>query len=243
MRWRAAPRMVVRANGGATPDTRSRRPTRHLQNAPRSVRHPLSRLSIASLAPASSSIPVSRPAEIDELHGQGSTRPPADFRPRPRRSPLSRRIDRAQEARLEDSKIGTTLRGIGPAYADKALRHGLRIGDLLDQRRRGSAAFQQLVDRQEPATGSALRRSRRLMPMRSPTTYRTRPNDSARMFAKPNRSSTTRLSQVTAGPGRVRPGRDARYRLRHLSIRDLVLAIRGRRLPGRRNRTDLQWSA
>lgn len=40
--------------------------------------------------------------------------------------------DALAEARLGDAKIGTTLKGIGPAYADKARRVGLRAGDLLD---------------------------------------------------------------------------------------------------------------
>lgn len=34
-----------------------------------------------------------------------------------------------------DDKIGTTLKGIGPAYADKARRVGLRAGDVLDPAR------------------------------------------------------------------------------------------------------------
>ena len=42
-------------------------------------------------------------------------------------------LDRAQEARLGDEKVGTTGRGIGPAYADRAWRLGLRMGDLLDR--------------------------------------------------------------------------------------------------------------
>jgi adenylosuccinate synthase len=41
-------------------------------------------------------------------------------------------LDRAQEARLGDGKVGTTGRGIGPAYADRAWRVGLRMEDLLD---------------------------------------------------------------------------------------------------------------
>ena len=40
--------------------------------------------------------------------------------------------DALAEERLGDDKIGTTLKGIGPAYADKARRVGLRAGDLLD---------------------------------------------------------------------------------------------------------------
>jgi adenylosuccinate synthase len=41
-------------------------------------------------------------------------------------------IDRASERRLGDLQIGTTKRGIGPAYADKALRIGIRVQDVLD---------------------------------------------------------------------------------------------------------------
>lgn len=40
--------------------------------------------------------------------------------------------DRVNEELLGDNKIGTTGRGIGPAYADKALRRGLRAIDLAD---------------------------------------------------------------------------------------------------------------
>jgi adenylosuccinate synthase len=41
-------------------------------------------------------------------------------------------IDRAAERRLGELQIGTTRRGIGPAYADKASRLGIRLQDLLD---------------------------------------------------------------------------------------------------------------
>jgi len=41
-------------------------------------------------------------------------------------------LDKAREARKGDAKIGTTGRGIGPAYEDKAARRGLRLGDLRD---------------------------------------------------------------------------------------------------------------
>lgn len=39
-------------------------------------------------------------------------------------------LDAAREARRGDAKIGTTGRGIGPAYEDKVARRGLRVGDL-----------------------------------------------------------------------------------------------------------------
>jgi adenylosuccinate synthase len=41
-------------------------------------------------------------------------------------------LDGAMETRLGGGGIGTTRRGIGPAYADRALRIGLRVADLLD---------------------------------------------------------------------------------------------------------------
>jgi adenylosuccinate synthase len=41
-------------------------------------------------------------------------------------------IDSASERRLGRLQIGTTRRGIGPAYADKAARLGIRVQDVLD---------------------------------------------------------------------------------------------------------------
>ncbi|HEY4632838.1 MAG TPA: adenylosuccinate synthase [Candidatus Limnocylindrales bacterium] len=42
-------------------------------------------------------------------------------------------LDRANETRLAGAKVGTTGRGIGPTYADRAWRLGLRMEDLLDR--------------------------------------------------------------------------------------------------------------
>ncbi len=47
--------------------------------------------------------------------------------------PYHLRIDHAREARKKDSKIGTTGRGIGPAYEDRASRQGIRFAELLDE--------------------------------------------------------------------------------------------------------------
>jgi len=49
-------------------------------------------------------------------------------------TPYHRILDRAGEDRLGKYEIGTTKRGIGPAYADKAARLGIRIQDLLDEK-------------------------------------------------------------------------------------------------------------
>lgn len=45
--------------------------------------------------------------------------------------PYHAALDRAREARLGANSVGTTMRGIGPAYEDKAARIGVRAGDLL----------------------------------------------------------------------------------------------------------------
>ncbi|HYA97912.1 MAG TPA: adenylosuccinate synthase [Methylomirabilota bacterium] len=46
--------------------------------------------------------------------------------------PYHRELDKAAEAARGANKIGTTSRGIGPAYEDKMARRGLRVGDLLE---------------------------------------------------------------------------------------------------------------
>ncbi|MCP5028213.1 MAG: adenylosuccinate synthase [Actinomycetia bacterium] len=46
--------------------------------------------------------------------------------------PYHQQLDALHERHLGENKLGTTKRGIGPAYADKAMRVGLRVQDLLD---------------------------------------------------------------------------------------------------------------
>lgn len=47
--------------------------------------------------------------------------------------PTHRALDAASEAAKGKSKIGSTLKGIGPAYMDKTGRNGLRVGDILSK--------------------------------------------------------------------------------------------------------------
>ena len=48
--------------------------------------------------------------------------------------PYHMALDGAEETkRAEGAKIGTTKRGVGPCYTDKAARSGIRAGDLLDE--------------------------------------------------------------------------------------------------------------
>ena len=47
--------------------------------------------------------------------------------------PTHRALDKASELQKGESKIGSTLKGIGPAYMDKTGRNAIRTGDLLDK--------------------------------------------------------------------------------------------------------------
>ena len=59
--------------------------------------------------------------------------------------PHHRELEKAAEAALGEHKIGTTARGIGPAYEDKMGRRGLRVCDLLDAER-FKTKFSRLLD-------------------------------------------------------------------------------------------------
>lgn len=54
--------------------------------------------------------------------------------------PYHRELDVLAEARRGERKIGTTSRGIGPAYEDKIGRRGIRVGDLADASDQGPLA-------------------------------------------------------------------------------------------------------
>ncbi|MEO7663560.1 MAG: adenylosuccinate synthetase, partial [Candidatus Limnocylindrales bacterium] len=78
--------------------------------------------------------PATLIAELDMLTGRGID----VARVRVSRSahvimPYHVALDRGNEARLAGAKVGTTGRGIGPAYGDRAWRLGLRMEDLLDR--------------------------------------------------------------------------------------------------------------
>ncbi len=79
--------------------------------------------------------PVALLKEIDELEARGVTIAGRLFISDRAHMvcPYHGALDEAREARRSDSeKIGTTKRGIGPAYSDKVSRVGLRMGDMAD---------------------------------------------------------------------------------------------------------------
>lgn len=75
-------------------------------------------------------------AEIEELSRQGVTITGAGFKISALTQlimPYHRELDLARERRKGKGKIGTTGRGIGPAYEDKMARRGIRVGDLYNR--------------------------------------------------------------------------------------------------------------
>jgi adenylosuccinate synthase len=72
-------------------------------------------------------------AEIDELESRGISTDAVHVSGEAHLiMPWHVAIDRASERRLGKLQIGTTKRGIGPCYSDKAARLGIRVQDLLD---------------------------------------------------------------------------------------------------------------
>ena len=72
--------------------------------------------------------------EVDQMQSQGISITPERLKVSSRAHlimPYHRALDHTSEERLGNEKIGTTLRGIGPAYEDKAGRRGIRVSDAL----------------------------------------------------------------------------------------------------------------
>ncbi len=72
--------------------------------------------------------------EVDQMGEEGISITPERLKVSSRAHlimPYHRALDHTSEERLGNEKIGTTLRGIGPAYEDKAGRRGIRVSDAL----------------------------------------------------------------------------------------------------------------
>jgi len=72
--------------------------------------------------------------EVDQIAEQGIEVTPERLKVSSRAHlimPYHRALDHTSEERLGNERIGTTLRGIGPAYEDKAGRRGIRVADAL----------------------------------------------------------------------------------------------------------------
>jgi len=74
--------------------------------------------------------------EIDKLRGQGVDISPDNLMLAENASlilPIHGELDRAREGQTGVAKIGTTGRGIGPAYEDKVGRRAIRVADIFDE--------------------------------------------------------------------------------------------------------------
>jgi len=72
--------------------------------------------------------------EVDQISAKGISITPERLKVSSRAHlimPYHRALDHTSEERLGNEKIGTTLRGIGPAYEDKVGRRGIRVADAL----------------------------------------------------------------------------------------------------------------
>ncbi len=78
--------------------------------------------------------PIAFFKEVDEITEKGISVSPERLKVSSRAHlimPYHRALDHTSEERLGNERIGTTLRGIGPAYEDKAGRRGIRVADAL----------------------------------------------------------------------------------------------------------------
>ena len=148
--------------------------------------------------------------------------------------PYHRDLDLLSEARRGERKIGTTSRGIGPAYEDKIARRGIRVGDLADPK-----ALEQNV------RDNVIARNRLVQDSTMDWRAGARPAARARRAAAA--AGARRLADAERGdargqvdPVRGRAGHAARHRPRHLSVRHLVERLDRRRLhrPRRRSARD-----
>ena len=100
--------------------------------------------------------------------GRQGGRQPAAQRNRPPGAALPPRAGRPRETAKGKNKIGTTKRGIGPAYGDKAARIGLRMVDLINPR-----AFRGMLRAQHPrktTSPQGVGRGAAVLPQVQPTT-------------------------------------------------------------------------
>ena len=145
-------------------------------------------------------------------------------------------IDKVTERFLGKNKIGTTGRGIGPAYADKINRVGIRIADIFDE-----AILREKVEAALEVKNHLLTKvyNRRAITVEEVV-------EDLRGYAERLRADG-RGHLAAAQPGarrgpdgalRGRPGDHARRRPRHLSVRDQQQPGLRRRLHRRRRRAD-----
>ena len=145
-------------------------------------------------------------------------------------------IDGAGEKRLGKLQIGTTRRGIGPAYADKAARLGIRVQDLLDAK-----ILRQKIETALAEKNIWLERVYELEPFELEDVASRYEGFAQRL--RPFVADTSLLVDQAIRDGQERPARGcagdaARPRPRHVSVRHLVEPDRRGGGDGDRDRAD-----
>ena len=135
-------------------------------------------------------------------------------------------LDGARERRLGNLQIGTTRRGIGPAYADKATRIGIRVQDLLDPK-----ILRQKLELAVAEKNVWLERVYELEPFDVEDVVATQLGVRGAAGAVRRRHVAPRRPRAARRRARAvrgRAGDAARPRPRHVSVRHLVEPDRGR---------------
>jgi adenylosuccinate synthase len=125
--------VVVRANGGSNAGhtVETERGVFKLHLVPSGILNPACTCVIGAGVVVD---PMALVAEMDELRARGVALGSLRLSDRAHVVlPYHPLLDRLEEAQRADDEIGTTLRGNGPAYADKVARRGIRVADLLDE--------------------------------------------------------------------------------------------------------------
>ena len=161
--------------------------------------------------------------EIEKLRGQGVEVTPDNLKIAenvPLILSLHRELDAHREsASARGTKIGTTKRGIGPAYEDKVARRAIRLMDLAEPDALDDKIERLLAHHDPLCRGLGLPRAERERDPRR--TARGRAEDPA-VHGADLRPARPRAARGQAHPVRGRAGRAARRRSRHLSVRHLV---------------------
>ena len=150
--------------------------------------------------------------------------------------PHHRALDKVTERYLGDARIGTTGRGIGPAYGDKVARTGIRVQDLFDPGilaqkldlvlREKNQVLTKVYNRRGIDAAAVARNTWVTGSGSGPTS----PTPSLVLNRALDEGRTVLLEGAQATHARRGP--------RHLPVRDLLLPYRGRRLRGLGHRAD-----
>ena len=211
------------STAATTPATRSSSATRstpctccRAASSPRAARRSSATASSSTSACCSRRSTASRPAAstLSRLMVSANAHVIADY---------NRTLDKVAERFLGSRRIGTTGRGIGPTYADKMNRIGIRVQDLFDEKIL-RAEGRGRPRAQEPGARQDLQPPRDRRSTRSSRSCSRTPTGCAPMVVRHGAAAQRGARPRRDRAARGRPGDPARRRPRHLPVRDLVVS-------------------